>query len=534
MTLKTRLGSRCVLFALAAAALLLAASPAARAQTARGPVKQEVSLRRVQAALPALELFTRLAQWRTGVPGLAIAIVYKDQVVYLKGFGVREAGKPGRVDADTVFQLASMSKPVSATVVASLVGKGVLSWDDPVLRHDPGFEMFDPAVTPQVTIRDFFAHQSGLPGDAGNDLEQIGYERPEILRRLRYLEPSGPFRVQYAYSNFGLTQGAEAAAKAMGKPWEQVAAEELYGPLGMTRTSSRYAELIAHQNRARLHIPADGTPGRTWAARVLRQPDAQSPAGGISSSARDLAQWLRLELANGKWKGKQLIEEAALAQTHLPQIVRGQNPVTGAPSYYGLGWGVDRDAQGRLVWSHAGAFSQGARTLVHLLPAEELGIIVLANAFPTGVPEGIAYSFLDLVLNGRVTRDWVGFWDGLYEGIYQSFLDAFSTYTTPPAHPAPALPLSAYVGVYANDYVGEIEIVERDGGLALLQGPAKMASPLRHWDGNVFVYEPFAELPGGRSGVRFAIGGGGQAQGVDIETYEGVGKSGFARVPALR
>jgi CubicO group peptidase (beta-lactamase class C family) len=491
---------------------------------------RQVTLEQVRAALPQLEQFAQHALETSGVPGMAIAVVYKDQVVYLQGFGVREAGQQDPVDADTVFQLASMSKPISATVVAALVSDGAVSWDDRVVDHDPDFQMQDPWVTGQVTIRDFFLHRSGLPGTAGNDLEQLGYGRDEILRRLRYLVPASSFRSQYAYSNFGLTEGAIAAAKAAGKSWEDLTAEKLYRPLGMNSTSSRFADYEAAANRARLHVLVDGM----WAPKFTRNADAQSPAGGVSSTARDLAQWMRLELGNGTFQGEQLISADALAQTDLPQILRGSNLVTGQPAFYGLGWNVDYEGEGRVFWSHAGAFSLGARTEVRLLPAEDLGIVVLANAFPTGVPEAIASSFYDLVLSGTVTQDWVQFWNEPFEALVQSFYAPSRSYATPPADVAPARPSSAYVGTYANDYFGTIEVSETDGALTLLLGPRRMAFPLRHWDGDVFLYEPDAEFPGAVSGVRFSVGLDQQAQQVVLENFNDNGQGAFTRVLSAR
>ena len=147
---------------------------------------------------------------------------------------------------------------------------------------------------------------------------------------------------------------------------------------------------------------------------MTRDPDAAAPAGGVSSSARDLVKWLSLEVNNGKFGGKQLIAEAALGATHEPVIMRGKNVITGQPGFYGLGWNVDFGRHG-VSFDHAGAFSRGARTLASMLPGEKLGIVVLSNAFPTGVPEGIADSFYDIVLDGEPSRDWIATWNGIYD-----------------------------------------------------------------------------------------------------------------------
>ena len=183
---------------------------------------------KVLAAIPKLEKLAQAAVANGGLPGLAIAIVYQDEVVYLGGFGVREVGKPEKVDADTVFQLASFSKPISSTIVAALVSDGAVSWDSRIADLDPSFKLHDTYPTEQLTVTDLFNHRSGLSGNAGNDLEELGFDRATILARLHFLKPTSSFRAGYAYSNFGLTEGAVAAAKPTGKSWEEVSEEKLY------------------------------------------------------------------------------------------------------------------------------------------------------------------------------------------------------------------------------------------------------------------------------------------------------------------
>lgn len=480
---------------------------------------------KLKTALAELDKLAEQTLEETRVPGVAIAVVYQDEVVYLNGFGVCEVGKDEPVTADTVFQLASTSKPIASTIVAALVSDEVITWDDRISDLDPDFQLVDPWITREVSLRDMFSHRSGLYGNAGNDLEELGFERDEILRRLRYLKPAGDFRSTYAYSNFGLTAGAVAAAKATGKPWEEVAEEQVYEPLGMSRTSSRYDDFEEQPNRAHLHIPVDGK----WMPRLTRDADAQSPAGGVSSTVRDLAQWLLLQLGGGTVNGVPRIKKAALAQTHQPQIVRGPSPITGAPTYYALGWNMDYDLQGRVYVNHAGAFSVGARTLVKMLPAEGLGIIVLSNAFPTGVPEGIADTFFDLVHEGKARRDWVATWDKLYDQLTASYTAGAAQYAQPPATPAAALPNSAYVGCYSNDYVGDIEVTEQKGALVLLLGPRPEAFPLTHWNRDLFLYYPDKEWPDVPSGVTFTVGADGQAARLVIENLNGDGQGRFAR-----
>jgi len=468
---------------------------------------------RITAALSKLEALAEAAVADGAVPGIAIGVVRDDEVIFLRGFGHREAGKPEAVDADTVFQIASLSKPVSATVVAALVSDGIVSWDSKIADLDPAFRLANPYPASQLTVRDLFSHRSGLPGTAGDDLEDIGYDRAEILHRLRFVPPSSSFRAGYSYSNFGLTEGAVATATPTGKPWEEVAEEKLYRPLGMAWTSSRHSDFVKHTNRAALHVKVDGA----WTAKIERNPDAQAPAGGVSSTARDLSQWVRLILGNGVYAGKTLIAADALDQTHVPLMVRGYNPVSGGASFYGLGWNVEFGRHG-LSWGHAGAFSVGARTLVTVFPKEKLGIVIVANAFPTGLPEGLSDSFADLVFDGKVEKDWVKTWDDIYAGLFgPAVAAAKATYAAPPSPARPARPASAYAGRYANDFIGEAVVSKAGDDLVLKAGPAGARSySLTHFDGDLFLTFPDAETPDRPSGVNFVVGPDGKASAMTI------------------
>jgi CubicO group peptidase (beta-lactamase class C family) len=487
---------------------------------------------KVKAALPQLERVARRILKTTGVPGMAIAVVYKDKVVYLKGFGVRRTGEAGPVDEETVFLLASVSKPITSTLLALLVGAGLITWDDRLSDLDPDFRLSDPWVTREVTLRDMLCHRSGLPAHAGDLLEDLGYSRGEVLHRLRYLKPASSFRSRYAYTNFGFTAAAVAAARPAGKAWEDLAAEKLYRPLGMKSSSSRFADYAAARNRAHLHVRVAGK----WVPRYVRDPDAQSPAGGVSSTARDLAQWVRLQLGGGKFNGKRLIAARALAETHRPQIISRppENPATDRAGFYGLGWNVSYDDRGRVHLSHSGGFDLGAATAVTLLPSEGLGIVVLTNAAPIGVPEAISASFIDLVLRGKAEKDWLKFLQPLFAELSRPAYGNAVDYRKPPARKSPPLPWGTYLGTYRNPYFGDLEVVEQGGGLLLRLGPKKTAFPLRHWDRDVFLYQPAGEMAGGLSGVTFLVGPDRRGMRVVLENLDVTGQGTFTRVPARK
>jgi hypothetical protein len=294
--------------------------------------------------------------------------------------------------------------------------------------------------------------------------------------------------------------------------------------LSIATSSSTW--LLAHDDRSSLHATVAGV----WKALTTRNPDPQSPAGGASSSARDLANWMRVELANGRFGGRPVVDATALAETHRPLVDRGIHPLHGVPSFYGLGWNVEFRGYGT-VWGHAGAFSHGARTLVTLLPSQQLGIVVLTNAFPTGVPEGLADTFLAKLFGLDAARDWLGEWNALYASMFGPAIDAArARYDSAPAGASPALAAAAYAGTYVNDYLGKALIVETGGALTLKLGPAneRSFSP-RHFDGHVFVYHPYDETPQLPVAATFEIGPDHQATRLTLDDLNDNGQGVLVR-----
>ncbi|MEV8536448.1 serine hydrolase [Streptomyces sp. NPDC051211] len=482
----------------AGAAFLLAAAALAAAPSPPPPPEPQLSDAQVNTAVGKLDATIADLMRRTGVPGAAVAVVHQDKVVYLKGFGLRTVGRADRVDADTVFQVASVSKPISSTVVAGAL-KNPSDWD----RHVslPGFALKDPWVTGHVTTADLFSHRSGLPDHAGDLLEDLGYDQSYILGHLRE-EPLTPFRASYAYTNFGLTAAAEAVARAKGVSWEKLSQDTLFKPAGMTRTGTTFAGLEAATDRASTHVRnADGT----WSARYVRDPDAQAPAGGVSSTARDMARWVRLQLGNGTLDGKRIINGDTLARTHLPEIV-SQPPTApdGRTGFYGLGWNVSYDDAGRLRLSHSGGFELGANSNVTLLPLEQLGIVVLTNGAPVGMADALALDFFDTAQYGKPTTDWLPLVAALYEQVLNTGRSP-TDYAKPPAGARPAQDDAAYTGTYDNPYYGKATVSTgpQGKGLVLALGPEPKRFPLTHYDGDTFSFETAGENAIGRTGVTF-------------------------------
>ncbi|MDQ0674400.1 CubicO group peptidase (beta-lactamase class C family) [Pseudarthrobacter siccitolerans] len=504
-----------------------ATAPASLLPVPPGQIEPLLDRRKVDHALAQLDGQIQSAMEHTGLPGMAVAVVYQDEVVYSKGFGVREVGKPEEISPDTVFQVASVSKPLASTVVAGLVGREVINWTDPVIEHNRSFALKDDYVTRNATFADLLSHRSGLRTASGDLLEDLGFDRAYILGHLNQ-EPLDTFRSSYNYSNFGYTEGGQAAADALKVTWEDLADEVLFRPLGMSASSYRYSDYERATNKATIHVPLGN---KQWAAKYRRNADSEAPAGGASSSVRDLAQWLRLQLGNGSYEGKPVIDAAALQTSHVPHAVSGPASAPAARSrFYGLGWNVSYDDQARVQLGHSGAFNLGAATAVAMLPGEQLAIVALTNGRPQGIPEAITAGFLDTAQHGSPTVDWLAFTEGAFKRIDESEKPEVD-YTKAAPAPSPAKANSAYTGTYNNSYYGPLVVLEEGGKLAMRMGPP--ANPttflLTHFDGDTFSFESIGENANGLAGALFAETGGGSSPSVTLDFYDRTGLGTFTR-----
>lgn len=473
----------------------------------------------LQQALAELPAIVQNIIERSQVPGVAVAVVHNGNTVFAQGFGVRQLGKPEPVTPETVFLIASLSKSLTGALIATQVSAGKVQWHDPVVKYLPGFRLANTYVSQTATIGDFMAHRSGLPGAAGDDLEDLGYSREQILSRLHLL-PLDDFRTSYHYANFGTTTAAEAVATAVGKPWESLIQAALFDPLDMASSSARHQDFMRRQNRAAQHAFEDGR----FQALYDRNADAQSPAGGVSSNVLDMANWMKFMLASGRYKGRQLATAEALLQATQPQAFSGPMATPDArPGFYGYGFNVGIEPNGRVLVSHSGAFLLGTGTHYRLLPSANVGIVVLTNGSPVGVAESIAAEFIDRVQYGKPLRDWFSAYQPLFQGLLAPVGDLVGQ--QPPATAQPAGDLAVYAGTYHNDYYGPATITAQGQSLYLALGPGGLKVPLKPWDGDTFAIAPVSEneAKGSLSSVKFIRKPGGAAQGFEVEYLNGNG-----------
>ncbi|QTD46056.1 serine hydrolase [Ottowia testudinis] len=471
---------------------------------------------RVQRAARALPRYARALLAETGVSGLALAVVQGGQTILAEGFGHRRAGSGEAVDADTVFQLASVSKSIGATVVARQIGDGRVAWDTRMQTLLPWFALENADSTARLTLGDLYAHRSGLPDHAGDKLEEVGFAARQVLERLRLL-PVQALGRRYAYTNFGITAGAMGVAAAAEQDWAELSERSLYAPLGMARTSSRHADYAGRANRAAGHVR--DAAGR-WVPALARNADAQSPAGGVSSCVTDLARWLALLLAGGRWQGRQLVAAEPLRAAMSPQAPGGA---------YGYGFNIGQTPAGHRLISHSGAFMLGAGTCFMLVPALDAGVVVLTNAVPLGLAEAVCRHFIELAESGRAGTDW---WAAYRTALAPLMAPTGRLLREPvPTRAAPPLPLARYAGRYANPYYGRLDVrVLAEGAgqaLQLALGPAPQTYRLQPWQGDDFSFVPANEsaAPGSLSLARFDLAG----ASVWLEFYDDEGWGRFTR-----
>lgn len=495
----------CALLCLATAAVL--APPAAPAQQ--------------HPALQGLDAYIEGAIRDWAVPGVAVAVIKDDSVIFARGYGVREQGRPGAVDEHTLFPIASTTKAMTVAALGMLVDEGRLRWDDPVTRHLPGFELADPYVSRELTVRDLLTHRSGL---ARHDNLWISApaSRAEILRRARFLPRAAGFREQYGYHNIMYLAAGELAGAVAGSSWDDVVERRLFEPLGMTRSTTRMAVLATRENVAASHIRHEG--------RVISIPrrdyDHLGGAGAAFSSAHDLAQWVRLHLNGGVYRGRRLLAEATLKEMHTPQVVmRGDSvnerlfPTTNFRAY-GLGWYL-RDHHGRKVVHHSGLVNYTG-TQVAMVPSERLGVVVISNLGASDVPTSVMYRVIDAFL-GVPPRDLSAEYLALQRRANERAdartreVEASRVRGT-----RPALPLERYAGTYADSLYGEMRIAQENGRLVLHYAPDYVAD-LEHWHHDTF-RAAWRRTGFGHAFVTFALDAASDVASMRVEGYGSFGR----------
>jgi CubicO group peptidase (beta-lactamase class C family) len=428
-----------------------------------------------------------MSQWK--VPGLALAVVKDDRVVLAKGYGVLEVGKKELVDENTLFAIASNTKAFTATALGLLVQEGKIKWDDPVIDYLPGFALHDPVATKKITIRDLLCHRAGLGKWAG-DLTWYAstYDTREVMRRIRFQEPAFDFRTGYGYTNLMYLAAGEIIPVVTKKSWSDFIKERFFKPLGMTRSNTSVKDLATTTNVARPHMIKDGRVTPIEYVDI----DNVAPPGAINSSVKDLAQWLRLQLADGKLDGKQLVDAAIIKETRKSHTLvpfsdeaRKRYPSAHFAAY-GLGWGL-MDYRGRLVIRHGGGLD-GMFSFTGLMPEEKLGIVVLTNMEDHDLMTALVYHVFDAYLGVDFQDYSARFFKLHQEELKKRKKERQKTRGERVVGTKSSHAWTEYSGLYESRVYGRAEIKHRNGRLTLHLGAhPQIVGMISHWHHDTFL-----------------------------------------------
>lgn len=473
----------------------------------------------VRAQAPPLDGFDAyvakaVADWK--VPGFAIAVVKDGTVAFVKGYGARQAGKPEPVDEHTLFAIGSTTKAMTAALVGMLVDEQKLAWDDPVQKHLPSFQLKDPVITRELTVRDLLTHRGGL-GNADYLWYGKSETTDEILARVRLIDPAYSLRSRFVYQNIMYAAAGKVIEAASGRSWADMLRTRIFEPLGMRDSVPLLSMIPMGANVAAPHYII-----RDTITVVENMPvDSVAAAGSVWSSVHDMTKWMQFMLdggVSGGPGGKRLLSERTVAELFRPQVIApdSQYPTTRLvkPHWftYGLGW-FQQDYQGRAVDFHTGSID-GMIAIIGLIRDERLGVYALGNLDHAELRHALMYSVFDRYA-GKADRDWSAEVQKLYGDAAQQAAaaqkkrDAQRVMGT-----SPSLPLERYAGTYADPLRGLVEITQ-DGGALRIRHGRDFAGTLEHWHYDVCRAKWAAEWRQG-SFVTFIMGLSGRPDAIEV------------------
>ena len=406
-----------------------------------------------------------LKDWN--VPGLALGIIYKDQLIYAKGYGYRDMGKKLPVDANTLFPIASNTKLFTATAAVMLADEEKLSLDKPVRTYMPALNFYNDELNTKVTLRDMLSHRTGLPRYDGIWVASP-FTRKETVAKVVYMKPVLGFREGYIYNNMMFASAGAVMETVTGKSWEELIREKIFQPLGMKVTCFTNEEMMMTNNYSLSYFEPDST-RKLLPQMYFAQSDALGPAGTIKSNIEEMSHWVIAQLNDGKYKGKQAIPENATKQTLVPNTIADRQGRWDelSNSLYTLGRTI-QTYKGYKIATHTGSID-GYYSNLTLIPGQQLGIFMVHNGSPGGSLRGVmAFPVIDRLLGLTYTP-----WSERYKKDYleakaQEKKATDSIKTTQVKNTVPSHALSAYTGKYSNPIYGDIMIELQNGQLVFL------------------------------------------------------------------
>lgn len=435
----------------------------------------------------AIDAYLEKARQDWEIPGFGFAVVRNDSVIFARGYGTRTHGRNEPVDEHTLFAIGSSSKAFTAAAVGMLVDEGRLGWNDRASAVLPGLRFREDYVTRELTVRDLLAHSSGL-----SRYDQLwglfGYDPAEIVRRVQFIEPTTSFRSAFGYQNLMYLAAGEVVRTKSGRTWDDFVTERMLRPLGMTRSNTTIRLLDGLPNVATPHARVDGA----TVAIPYRNIDNIGPAGSINSSAREMAEWVRLQLAGGVHAGQRLLSDSVMREMHTPvTLIRRTAQQAEANPYshfstYGLGWFIEDHRGHRLV--HHGGNIDGMSALVAMMPDENVGFVLLENMNGSGMRFPLMYWIFDRFIDAEL-RDWSA--EALER--QREARERAAAAGQGAGGPArvegtrPSKELAAYTGTWSSDPYGDL-VITLESGRLVVRGGANNAihAELEHWHYDTF------------------------------------------------
>ena len=416
------------------------------------------------------------------IPGVAVTVVKDDEVLYARGFGVKKLGSNEPVDEHTQFGIASVSKHMAASSLARLVDQGLISWNDKVTDILPWFKLSDSYATANVTIDDLLTHRVGVGRMLGNRLQfMTNRSNEEILYRMRYLDFEQPFRSEYVYNNVMYMLAGHIVEEVSGLSWGEFLKKEFFEPMGMDRTNASIFDLD-EDNAAWPHQYIKGEvveiPRRSW--------DNAAPAGGVNTTAIDIAQWMRMQLGEpGIWNGKQFISRESITTIQTPKVAFSSNSIVAPQQSYGYGFSI-RDYNGERVLTHGGA-TDGFNTFFLLAPGQNLGIMVVTNVF-SSFQQAAVYTILDHHLGTENPNDWNRLYWNNYQERYEAAMERRKEFEEKRrTDTEPSKSLRNYTGLYHDDLYDKARVFMEDDGLVVqFWNDETLVADLEHWHYDTF------------------------------------------------
>lgn len=415
------------------------------------------------------------------VPGAVVVIVEEGEMPYVQGFGVADISTNQKVNGDTRFQLASVSKTFTGALFGIAMDKEEIKLEQPIKDVFPQFQLNDAYATKWATVPDLLSHRSGLPAFGGGLLEMLGYNASEILQKIPEIKPESSFRDHSAYSNIGYFLAGEATARAARQPWISLIKTRILAPLHMAETGLASEIMTGSANVAKpyLKTPDD----EIIPTKPNYQPILQ-PAGALASTGNDIAKYLQMWLSEGHGPGGPVISKKSVEELLTPIIAEDPGfaelpPISKRSGFdYTIGGWGEYHFQNHRVFEKGGAL-EGYRSLVVLVPDKKWGVAILTNLNLNVLPESIRAELLERLL-GRSGEN--------FQAAILKRSRSIDKLLLPPAPPVeakpPTMPLSAFAGTYVNEHYGRWEVSETEGALSIKAGPAKLEGRLTSWDAN--------------------------------------------------